>query len=180
MATRELDLDRLLSDDYVAGLEQMHVSEVRARRDLCSEAADALAVLRRLVQGRLDYVHAELERRKAGVEDADLSRVVDQLPQILAGRSRSSEVGRLPRNIAPDVNYRRLTEELDRIIDVDTSAQLTSMDEDDVRAVAAALEGLERKVSDQRRALHQRVDAFQSEIIRRYKSGDATVDTLLT
>ena len=38
---------------------------------------------------------------------------------------------------------------------------------------------LERHVSGQRRALHERIDALQEELVRRYKTGEASVDSLL-
>jgi hypothetical protein len=43
----------------------------------------------------------------------------------------------------------------------------------------AGLVSLERDVSDERRALHAIQDRIQEEIVRRYKSGEASVDALL-
>ena len=177
---RLLDLDVLLADDYLAGLEEMPLAEVRDRRAECWEVEDALSVLRRMVQGRLDIVHADLQRRTGGLEGGDIARLVEQLPEILSeGRRAGQARGRLPKNIAPDVNYRKLTAELDRIIDVDTSAGILGMGDEKVREIAQALEDLERKVSTRRRAVQERIDALQSEVVRRYKSGDASVDALL-
>jgi hypothetical protein len=177
---RLLDLDVLLDENYLAGLEEMSLAEVRDRRTECWEVEDALSVLRRMVQGRLDIVHADLQRRAGGLEGGDIAQVVEQLPEILSEGGRSAQVrGRLPKNIAPDVNYRKLTAELDRIIDVDTSAGLLGMDDERVRSIAEALEDLERQVSSRRRAVQERIDALQAEVVRRYKSGDADVDGLL-
>jgi hypothetical protein len=41
------------------------------------------------------------------------------------------------------------------------------------------LSDLEHAVSARRRSLHERIDALQSELTRRYKTGEATVDSLL-
>ncbi len=178
---RLLDLDVLLGEDYLVGLHEMSLDEIRERRAQSWEAEDALSVLRRMVQGRLDIVHAELGRRAGGDQGADIAHLVEQLPEILSEGGRSAQGrGRLPTNLAPDLNYRKLTAELDRIIDVDTSGGLPHMDEQRVRGIAEALEDLERNVSSRRRAVQERIDALQAEVVRRYKSGDADVDGLLS
>jgi hypothetical protein len=41
------------------------------------------------------------------------------------------------------------------------------------------LSDLERAVSSQRRSVHELLDVLQAEIVKRYKSGEATVDALL-
>ena len=172
------DLARLLADDFLNGIEDLPMPELRSRRATCDEAEGALSYLRRLVQGRLDIVHAELERR-AGGGVGDLAAIVEQLPEILSEGGRTAGIGRLPTLLAPRVNYRLLTAELDRIIDADKVGALPALEDAQVGAIAAALEELERKVSAQRRALHERLDVLQAEVVRRYRSGEATVDNLL-
>jgi len=178
MEQRPFDLDRLLADGYVEGLERLPLVEVRRRKSECEAVEVALSYLRRLVQGRLDIVRADL-RRRAGGRPGDLSDVVEQLPQILAGAERPEGGGRLPARMAPDVNLRLLTADLDRIIDVDTLHALPSMTDDEAAAVADALAKLELGVSAQRRRIHARMDELQADIVRRYRSGEASVDALL-
>ncbi|MGH9177931.1 MAG: AmfC protein, partial [Acidimicrobiales bacterium] len=67
----------------------------------------------------------------------------------------------------------------DRIFDVNKASTLAETSDDDVRALADAMVELERRVSSQRRGLHERLDALQAELVRRYKTGEASVDTLL-
>ena len=173
-----LALARVLAPEYLDGLEQMPLSELRARKMDCAEVEWAVSCLRKMVQGRLDIVLAELQRRADGGE-GDLSDLVDQLPEILSERGRGSG-GRMLPFIAPDVNYRRLTAELDRIIDADKVGALTQMNDDEVRAIVDGLVEYEHRVSAGRRALHERLDTIQAEIVRRYKSGGASVDGLLS
>jgi hypothetical protein len=157
------------------------MADVRNRRDECQVAADVLSYLRRIVQGRLDLVHAELERRATGGEHADLADMVEQLKrgEIIADSTRTSGNGRLPMNFEPADADGWIAQELDEIFDAGQAGELPDLDEGKLRSIADALHELERKVSDQRNRLHERHDALQSEVVRRYKSGEATVDTLL-
>lgn len=174
-----LDLDRLLADDYIAGIGELSMADLRARKSECSEVEGALSYLRRLVQVRLDIVLAELENRAAG-GTGELSELVDHLGEILAEGGTRTTAGRFTSLTLPDVDHALLTADLDAIFDVDKAGALPETDEADVRQVADALVELERSVSAQRRALHEHLDALQAEIVRRYKSGEASVDTLLT
>jgi hypothetical protein len=173
-------IDEILSPAYIEGLERLPLTDVRARRDECQEAADALSYLRRMVQGRLDIVHADLQRR-AGGEPGDLHELVEQLKrgEILADGTRSSGFGRLPHTLAPADLDGWIARELDSIVDANRMSALPELDEDAVRGTADQLEELERRVSQQRGELHERANTLQEEIVRRYKSGEATVDSLL-
>ncbi|HUP68774.1 MAG TPA: hypothetical protein VM142_03055 [Acidimicrobiales bacterium] len=172
------ELDRLLATDFVEDLDDLPMEELRTRKGHCEQVEGELSYVRRLVQGRLDIINAELRRREGG-EDGGLADIVDHLPEILSEGGRGATTGRRPTEMTGDVNHRLLTAELDRIIDVDTVATLPTMDQEEVAAIAAALVDLEQRVSSQRRALHECQDTVQAEIIRRYKSGEATVDSLL-
>ena len=173
-----MGLDRLLADDYVEGLEELPLTEIRRRKAELEEAEVALSYLRRMVQGRLDIVEAD-RRRRAGGGRSDLAEMVERLPEILAGPERPTGSGRPPTAMAPAVSLRVLTADLDRIIDVDRLGALADMADEEVAAVAGALADLERRVSDQRRRLHGRLDQVQGELVRRYRSGEASVDALL-
>ena len=67
----------------------------------CQEVETGLSFLRRVVQGRLDIVAAELARRRDGGEPADLAALVEQLPTILADHLRAPGNGRLPNTLGP-------------------------------------------------------------------------------
>ena len=171
------DLDRLLDADYLSGLDDLSMEQVRARRTECQEAETALSYLRRIVQGRLDIVQADLDRR-AGGEPGDLSALVEHLPEILGTETRSSAPGRLASLLPPDADA-DLTAEVDAVMPAGTVSSLPEIPEADLREIAGRLVELERAVSANRRALHERIDALQEEIVRRYRSGEATVDSLL-
>ena len=173
-------IDDILSPGYVEGLDAMALTDVRARRDETQEAADELSYLRRMVQGRLDIVHADLQRR-AGGEPGDLHDLVEQLKrgEILGEHTRGAGLGRLPSNLTPAEADGWIAAELDTVIDAARMSTLPDLDEAEVRSIADKLEELERRVSQQRAELHDRANTLQEEIVRRYKSGEATVDSLL-
>jgi hypothetical protein len=180
-------LDQVLADDYLHGMDSLPMAELRGRRQACQEVETSLSYFRRMIQGRLDIVHAELSRRESGGEASDLGGLIERLPSILADHARPAAPtdaslpgrGPLPEVIAPqDVDA--LARQLDEVVDADRLASLPSRAEDEVRALADQLTDLERTVSAQRRQLHERIDALQDEIVRRYKSGEATVDALLS
>jgi hypothetical protein len=175
MATARIE--RLLAPGFVEGLRDLSMDELRAKRAECQEVEVGLSYLRRVVQGRLDIVFADIQRR-AGGEPGDLAALVDQLPGILGEQTRPAGYGRLPTLIVPS-DADDLTADVDAVADPTRLSSLADMAEDDVRALADALGDLERRTSDQRRLLHERLDALQEEIVRRYKEGEATVDSLL-
>jgi len=84
MALHQKDIDRLLEPELTSDLEAVEVGELRVRRDACQRAEVALSYVRRLLQGELDIVAAELEARGKGVR-GDTGRMLEDLPTILAG-----------------------------------------------------------------------------------------------
>jgi hypothetical protein len=140
----------------------------------------SFSYLRRLVQGRLDIVLSDLRRRQVG-GSTDLHDLVDQLPEILAEHVHAPGNGRLPQWMAPgdpDVDD-ALVGRVDAVADANVLGRLPSLSDDEVQDLVDRLTELEREISGQRRALHERLDALQEEIVRRYKTGEASVDTLL-
>ena len=174
------DLSRLLAPDFLDDVDGLTVDEIRTMRTECQEAEGALSYLRRLIQGRLDIVHAYLERPD-GAGAPDLSSVVDNLAGILAGPGRPSGPGRNPVLFSPDTDdMASLTTELDAILGVDEIGLLATREPDELRDLAERLGVLENRVSAERRGLHERIDTLQAELVERHKSGRASVDGLLS
>ena len=70
-----------------------------------------------------------------------------------------------------------LTAELDRRCDGSRLADLGLLDDAEVAGLVADLTTLEREVSQRRSATFQRLDALSAEITRRYRTGEASVET---
>ena len=165
------DLQRVLDDDYLAGLSQLDVSELKDRRAECQQVEAKVSYLRRLVQGRLDIVSAEMRRRESGVAADDLSSLVEQLPQILADKVHAPGPGRMPTNLVPPDDD-ALTDELDAVSG--PAVSLVDLDVDGLEDVAERLRDLEERVSRERRALFGVLDAVQAEIASRYEDAEAS------
>lgn len=181
MSRLDQELQRVLAEDYLDGLSDRPLEEVRAMREECQQAETAVSFLRRLAQGRLDIIHAFLDRREDEGGAVDLAELVEELPAIIAaGPPRPAGPGRLPVQMAPDMEGGALTAELDQVIDAQQVVALAEMSEDQLRKVAERLAAFEAQVSAHRRALHERIDRLQREIVDRYKSGGASADELLS
>jgi hypothetical protein len=178
MAWLDTELERLLAPDYLQGVKSRTLAEVRAMRAECQEAETAVSFLRRVAQGRLDIVHACLDRE--GGTSGDLEALVQRLPAIIgSGPPRPPGLGRLPSQMSPDLDKADLTAEIDDVLDADGIGALPAMSDDELRAIGERLTAIEARISDERRALHERIDKLQAEIVSRYKTGEASVDGLL-
>ena len=159
------------------------MDELRARRLECQTLEVALSYQRRMAQGRLDIVGAERSRRAGGAgasadPEAGTEELVEQLSGILADRGRAPGLGRMPRLMAPEAEDVD-TDELDAIVGPGGLASLSDAEEGELDRLIEELSGFERSISEQRRQLHGRIDTIQAEIARRYRTGEASVETLL-
>jgi hypothetical protein len=175
------ELDRLLDPDYLGDLQSRPMEEIRAMRDECRRAEDGLSYVRRQAQGRLDIVASELTRRNEGKGPSDAADIVDQLPAIL-GHGVSTQGGILnvrSTSLEPPEGTGDFTVELEGILHESSLTGLGQITDDELRQLVDRLTDYERLVSDRRRGLHDRLDALQAEIVRRYKTGEVSVESLL-
>lgn len=176
-----MDADRLarvLSEDYLDALTTAPIEDLRARRAECQALEVAVSYQRRMAQGRLDIVGAEQRRRAEGGEPLSDDDLVRSLAETLADRSRPGGVGRLPQLMTPEAGEVDTTQ-LDAIARPGALARLGELADAELASMVDALSGYEQHVSGQRRALHERIDALQAEITRRYRTGEASVESLL-
>lgn len=172
------DVERVLADDYLGDLPAQPIDAIRAMRDECRTIEDTVSYLRRMIQGRLDIVTADVRRRADGGSPIDLGTLIEQLPDILSDKGSTGGPGRLPTGtMAPDDEG--LTDELDSVAGPDILGHLAALSDDAVADVAGKIGDLERRVSGSRRGLFGRIDALNGELARRYGTGEADVAALL-
>jgi hypothetical protein len=172
------DVDRVMAEDYLGDLPAKPIEEIRAMRDECRAIEDKVSYLRRLIQGRLDIVAADLRRRAEGGSPVDLGTLIEQLPDILSDKVSAGGPGRLPSGVLPP-DDETLTVDLDRVAGPDVLGHLDELSDEGVAELAGKIGDLERRVSSTRKALFGRIDALNGELARRYGTGEADVAALL-
>jgi hypothetical protein len=173
-------LEEVLAPGFLGDLQSRPIEEIRVLRDRCQQVEVGHSFLRRLAQARLDIVAAHARRRSEVGERPGVTDLVEHLPDILSDHLRSAGPGRLPTYLAPsDEEEEALTAEVDAVCDAETLASLPRLSDAEVSTLIHRLTEVEREISSSRRAVHDRIDALQAELTRRYKSGEASVESLL-
>lgn len=166
----------LLPDVLLADLPALDTAELRKRRAACEEAEEGVSYARRLLQGRLDLLRAELRGR----DEHGASHLLDALPSILAGDESHGDPmkARATRlRVPPSADAH--AEALDAIADEATLLHPGDLDLTALRSLVEQLAEHERQLSALRQALFERIDALRDELAARYKDGRADVGELL-
>jgi hypothetical protein len=180
--TQRTDSPRLPSDTSEPELPALSLPELRTlRREAQRDEAD-LSYLRRLLQGRIDILRAEVTRRApagaASVAMAQETSVVERLAEILRdapARHRSS-ARHVTLGTPQGEEYRRLAAEM--LAEVELS-DLDARTDLELNTAVGRLERHEKQVSRRRQRLQRTADECSAEIARRYREGEAQVDDLL-
>ena len=165
-------IDRINRPEFVEGIDELDLGDLRERRDECREELEHLSMLRRYVQSRAEILKGELSRRRT---DGGGS-LLDNLAEILATDEHpSSSRGGAMRLHVPDDEMllaRRRVEKLVADSGVTDPASLTDAEIDDA---VTGLKVEERAVSADRAEVIRVLDLLQDELKRRYKEDPASV-----
>jgi RsiG-like len=179
MAERRL-LDQILAPDFLEGISDRSLEEIREMRARCNEVETEVSYERRLCQARVDILKAELDRRE-GKGDGDL---ITRLPHVLVGEAEQPSE-RLPiPNRAPHLSIPRSADVVrrraDDVLADHNLSNLPQLSRQEIEEMLRKLAEREQMLSDGRRRVHEVVDAVQSELVRRYKSGQADPTSALS
>ncbi len=168
-------VDALLDPSFLETAMQRSMTDVRLLRRRAEQEEVNLSYTRRLLQGRLDIVRRELQRRA----EHDGRSLVDLLPEILAekGRGPAHGLGRhqTVQPQAPD-EYESWVNSLTKGVDMSAISELTDAK---LEKAARALAEAEKDLSERRRGVQQVMDSLAAELGRRYRDGEADVAALL-
>jgi|SRR5699024_3295201 len=168
-------IDRVLSSDHLAGIDELELAELRERRDEAAQEETDLSYLRRLLHARIDIVQAE-QRSRA---DGRRSNVLEQLATILADNALAPTNNHTRHRLLEPSRagvYRRQAEALVGNSDL---SDVTSLTETELATALATYREQEESVSARRREVQHVVDTLGSEIADRYARGAASVDELI-
>ena len=160
-------IDIVLEPEYLEGLSELDLDEVRRRRDTAEDVEAQVSYYRRLLHGRMDLLDFEM-RRRSGAEQRS---IIEALPEILAnGMILGSEpnlkhIETMPP--LPSVTGRRL---IDKIMDDGVLTSLPELSDEEIAEAIERLRDVETQLSGQRRRLHQVIDTLQDEMVSRYRS----------
>ena len=170
-----ITVDELITFPEPDDLSACTLPELRDLRDGYQSVENGYSYARRIVQGRLDTVSVELERRAEHDPDTDL---VHRLPSALAAHTRGPGLPRPGQDLEPPAWADDIVAELDRLLTPSQLSHLSDLGDEDLLQAAEEIGALERSLSAARQDLHRRIDRVQDELVGRYRSG-ASVDDLL-
>ena len=178
------EIDAVSNPDFIAGLTDRPMAELRDMRTRSQAIENSLSYVRRLIQGRLDIVGAELARRHDGGAAGDSRDLISRLPDVLSDGSRSTGSAgsvRPPQPMDPNpAVVDALQTRLDTVIDSESVGNVSGLDGERLSAALRELQAFEDEVSDTRKGLHTTIDVLQAEVTRRYREGEVSVDALLS
>jgi hypothetical protein len=152
---------------------ELSLEELRTRRQEMQLEDDAVSYARRVAQARLDLVKSERLQHETEPEDGPIT---DELRSVLS-QQLTGGPARPPRP-TEDLSDHPLAVELDELCATHGFGRLSHLDDAEVASLCAALEEFEARVSSDRRERFDRLDALSAELVRRYRDGEADIDTL--
>jgi hypothetical protein len=155
----------------------LELAELRRLREELQREDDAVSYARRVAQARLDLVRTERARRASPAE-AHVAHVVQQdLADVLSQHLTGGDA-RPPRP-TDDLSDSPVAIELESTCATHGFGRLDELDDAGLDRLENALNGFEQRVSSDRRERFARIDALTAELVRRYRDGEADVDSLL-
>jgi hypothetical protein len=161
--------DYVLSSDYLDGLGDRSLDDLRSMREVCRVVEGEVSLERRLCHARIDILAAELDRRQ-GDNDVDAERDLSEFSYPGAAPTEKHLPGRSAEYSAAqdDPPSRR---SIDEIVDERILNRLNRLGEEEIREIMSKLADHEREYSGRRRRVHEVLDRIQAELVKRYTTG---------
>lgn len=171
-------LSTLLADDALADIGTRPIGDLRSFRYTAGQVESDVSLVRRIAQGRLDIIGHEVQRRKGSDESAAVDDLLYDLPDILADPSEASAPsGRAIEINDPGATAASLGHRLDNAISPGELSGVGELSDERLDQSFVRVSEMEQELSDIRRKLHDRIDAVQQEIGRRYRDGEASIES---
>ncbi|UER53528.1 hypothetical protein HJG43_02010 [Kineosporiaceae bacterium SCSIO 59966] len=161
--------ERLLDVALVLGFDDMDEEEIRARRDETQTREDRVSYVRRLLQGRLDVLIMDRQRRQRAEDGVYGSgaRTMQELVASLAPALAETSARVAERSVGSVEAVTDSVEECEAAaLDPRTSVP-ASLSDEGLQAAIERITQLERGISRLRHSLHEVIDAANAELDRR-------------
>jgi hypothetical protein len=165
-------IDRIGRPEFIQGLSELSLDELRQRRDECHAEREYLSLLRRLVQGRAEILRAEVERRERGGDEESL---VDRLSAILAAEGKGSARGEAVKVGLPGEEMLLARRRVERLVADAGLSDPGALDDERLAEAVDLLFRVEREVSTERTEVLHVMDVLQEEVKRRYRDDPSLV-----
>jgi hypothetical protein len=150
----------------------LSLDDLRSLRHQLQLEDDAVSYARRVAQARLDLVRAEADHRAV---DSDV--VINEELRTVLSSHLTGGPARPPRP-TEDLSDHPLAVELDELCATHGLGHLKELDDAELIVLRDAIAAFEERVSNDRRERFDRLDALSAELVRRYRDGEADVDSL--
>lgn len=167
-------IDRIRQPEFLEGLADLSLGDLRQRRDACLAEREYLSLLRRLVQGRAEILRAELERRTG---EGDQSPLIERLATILASDTQSSSRGEAVKVGLPEEELLLARRRVERLVADAGISDPGSLDDARLAEAVDVLGSEEHEVPESRAVVFDVLDQVQEELKRRYKDDPTLVLT---
>lgn len=172
----------LIDPQLVRRVGELSMPDVRQFRARASAAESDVSLVRRITQGRLDILGHEIRRRAGDAQAGSaLPALLFDLPSLMTDASASAPLGIPSRAISieePGALAVELVERVDAVVSPSALASVGDLSDAQLQELVDQLERMEQELSSLRRALHETIDGLQAEMVRRYRDGEASVDSV--
>lgn len=171
-------IDRILDEGYLDGIGDAPTDDLRRRRDACREEEAVVSYARRVVQGKLDVLYAEVQRRR---DEGVATDALDDIAHVLADEATpTDELDLRSRAVSTYVpgpeDLRRAGE---RAANIEALGDLQAEDDLALAKRVGKLAVEEERLSDLRARLLACIDTLNDEIADRYRDGGTDVSEIL-
>jgi hypothetical protein len=175
-------VDRLLQPDVLTHLPQLGNVELLILRDEALAEETEQSYVRKLVQGRLDLLRRERDRRAGRVDDTldpaavhDDSHLARTLARVLAHAVAHDHPAAVSEAAVDVREWRRAAERA--VTDVRVS-DFGHLDDVTLGSIVTRLSGFEREISESRHRVQSALDAIIAEVTSRVETGALSTDDL--
>lgn len=159
-------IDLVLDPGYIEEINGASADDLRAKLRDAKTEEDSISYVRRNLHGHLDLLRAELELRTGG---RGTTRSVEALTAALASPGAMTRGGRSGLGLrASAVAGRRGVE---RVLLEDHLSRLPELSEEEIGGIVDRISEAERRLSADRQRLFDVIDALETELAGRYKTG---------